>query len=122
MPNVDDLGNPYRSPASVCGATPTQNVGNLLDSGWLYRKVQLPTPINATIEYNGRGLGCESVLIDGKLVARKTSLLWFVPHFDFVVPTKSGDVVASIDVRVTPWITLSQFVITIEGEEVYAET
>ncbi len=118
---LDHLENPYRSPTADCGPVLTQHAGTLIDSGWLYRKVQLPHPFNTTIEYNGRGFGFESVLVDGQIVARQTSLLWYVPHFDFVVPTKSGDLAGSIDVRVAPWLTLSHIVVRIEGKEVYAE-
>lgn len=74
-----------------------------------------------TIEYNGRGFGFETVLVDGKIASRETSLYWYVPHFDFVVPADSGELAASIDVRISPWFTLSHIVIRIEGKDVYSE-
>jgi hypothetical protein len=112
MSNIEDNCNPYRSPAKV---------GYLIESGWLYRKIQLPTPLSATVEYSGRGVGFESVRIDGLIVARKTNLLWFVPHFDFVVSTPCGDLAGAIDVRVAPWFTISRFSLAIDGKEVYSE-
>jgi hypothetical protein len=119
---IDHVNNPYRSPTADCAVTPAEHVGTLIDRALLYRKVKLPSPIDATIEYYGRGLGYESILIDGRLAIRKTSWLWFVPHFDFVVATKSGDLAGSIDVRVAPWLMISRFQITIEGKVVYAES
>jgi hypothetical protein len=118
----DQIENPYQSPRAAGGPIVAQPAGILIDRGWLYRKVQLSDPFNATIEYNGRGFGFETVLVDGRIVARPISLLWFAPHIDFVAPTKFGDLAGSIDVRVTPWFALSRIVLTIEGQVVYAET
>lgn len=36
-----------------------------------------------TLEYNGKGMGYESVLIEGQEVCRLPSHSWFVPRFDF---------------------------------------
>ncbi len=83
--------------------------------------MHFPDPINAVIEYDGRGIGFETVKVNGVTIARKCSLFWFVPHFEFAFQSKSGIVQASIDVRVTPWFTLSRFVIRVENMEVYAE-
>lgn len=113
-----DHDNPYRSPRETISS---QHIGIVVGRGWLYRKVRLPEPVDATIEYSGRGFGFETVRVDGEIVARKMSLLWFVPHFDFSFRTKSGMLQASIDVRVAPWFVLSSIVIQVEGTVVYAE-
>ncbi len=57
--------NPYRSPADDLPLASQPSEGKLVARGWLYRKIEVPAPINATIEYNGRGLGYESVSVNG---------------------------------------------------------
>ena len=51
--------------------------------------VQLPCG-HYTVEYSGYGLGYESVLVDGQIVARQISWLRMVPRFEFAVGPHTG--------------------------------
>ncbi len=112
--------NPYRSPESSGRSNPLR-FGQLVASGWLYRKVQLLEPFNVVIEYNGRGIGCERVLVNSVVVAKRASWLWFAPRFEFVLSTKLGELPAIVEVRVWPWFALYRITIRVGGIEVYVE-
>jgi hypothetical protein len=93
-------------------------VTRLLKASWLRRVIEVSTPQGlAVVEYNGRGIGYESVLIDGKVARRVWSGPWFVPHFDFEVLGRP----ASVDVRVWPWLGIRDLVLQIDGKAIYAE-
>jgi hypothetical protein len=85
---------------------------------WLWRVLDVVTPQgNYIVEYNGRGIGIETVYVNVELAARRTSFLWFVPSFRFQL----GEYVAVLDVRVWPWLTLREMSLRIEGGLVYDE-
>jgi hypothetical protein len=89
----------------------------LIEQSWLRRVLEVHTAEELfLIEYNGRGLGYESVLVNGVKVAAKSSL-WFVPLFEFLL----RDRLAVIEVRVWPWLTVRSFHLIVSGEELYGE-
>src|SRR5438874_11715125 len=89
----------------------------LLRSSWLKRVLQLETQEGTyEIVYSGRGLGFESVYVNGRL-AERGSALWFVPLFVFPLGSQLG----AVEVRVWPWLTIRSFHLLVEDEEVYKE-
>lgn len=92
-------------------------LASLTKKGWLCRRLQFPLPDGLhTVEYDGKGLGYERVIVDGETIHQR-SLFWFVPRFDFTIGRWDGE----IEVRVWPWLTLRSLVIRIEGHVIYAE-
>jgi hypothetical protein len=90
----------------------------LLRSSWLRRAFLVETPLRTfEVEYNGRGMGYESVLVDGVLAAREGAIIWFAPRFDFYVGTWP----AALEVRVWPWFVLRSLALWVDGELVYSE-
>lgn len=86
--------------------------------GWLRRELELSTPEKAyRVVYDGRGLGFETVYVDGELAWRGTGNAWFYPRFFFYV----GDLPASLDVRVWPWLGVRAVTLRVRGEVVYRE-
>jgi hypothetical protein len=101
---------PFTPPQSVVPAV------TVVETGWLRRVFRVVTPEGCyLVEYNGRGLGYESVLVDGVLVKRLTSLYWFVPRFWF----KLGPRNCLMKVRVSPWLSLHSVEIWIDGRCVF---
>lgn len=70
-----------------------------------------------TVNYNGRGIGYEKVLVDGEVRWRHASYLWFVPRFPFRI----GDHEALIEVRVWPWFGLQMFRLKVDDQVLYEE-
>jgi len=104
-----------------CEARHDVDACSLAGRGWLYRKIILGPPANVTIEYDGCGLGYESERVNGQVVAQGMSWFWFVPRFDFTLPTKAGLANATMAIRVWPWFALRHVSLRIDGKEVYAE-
>jgi hypothetical protein len=125
---TDDLANdnPYRA-AAPGDVTSRRDVelfrceATLVARGWLYRKIELAAPLNVTIEYNGRTIGWESVSVNGRVAVRSISVFWFSPHFEFTISSDCGDFDAALEVSVALWFTLSEFVLSVAGREVYRE-
>jgi hypothetical protein len=91
---------------------------SLDEKGWLYRALEVATPEGTyRITYSGRGLGHESVTVNGKLAAAKRSRLWFVPEFSFPVGTMQG----LLKVKVWPWLAIRSLQLIVGGELVYSE-
>ena len=87
-------------------------------SSWLQRSFHVVTPEqHHMLRYHGRGIGWEGVFVDDVLVARETSLAWFVPRFDF----RLGECSGVIEVRVWPWLTIRSFRLSIDGVLLYEE-
>ena len=90
----------------------------LVKKGWLYRSIRLNTTNGShEVMYYGRGEGCECVLVDGEVVAKKKSVLWYAPEFRFRV----GSMEVVVNVRVWPWFMIRKFWIEVNGKKVYAE-
>ena len=94
---------------------------SLIESTWLRRLIRLRQPIDVNIEYNGRGIGSEAVLVNGLVVSRRTSLLWFTPRFEFVIDSPEGPIAAAVEVRVWPWLQIRKIRFTVQGDCVYSE-
>src|SRR5262245_5176438 len=87
-------------------------------SSWLRRVFDGGTPEGRVrVEYNGRGIGHESVFVDGARAREVTSFFWFVPRFDFLLGRRPG----VIEVRVWPWLTVRSFRLWVDGVCVYSE-
>ena len=88
------------------------------EKGWLYRALEVATPEGTyRVTYNGRGLGHESVTVNGAFAAGQMSVLWFIPEFSFSV----GSMRALVKVKVWPWLAIRRFELVINGESVYYE-
>jgi hypothetical protein len=79
-------------------------------------EVRLPDGIHL-VEYVGSGFGYELVRVRPGGTIRKTSLLWFVPRFEFDV----GGSPAVVEVRVAPWLAIWSFSLSINEIVVYDE-
>jgi len=102
---VDDAGKPIM-------------VADLAAASWLVRKFVVHLPRGqSTIEYYGRGVGFESVFVDGFQVKSETSLWWFVPEFRFRVRGYR----AKVKVRVWPWLAIKSFELWVDGRLLYHE-
>src|SRR5215204_499426 len=90
----------------------------LEDKGWLYRAFEVTTHEGTyRVTYNGRGLGHESVTVNGKFVAGQTSAIWFIPEFSFSL----GSIQTLLKVKVWPWFAIRSLELIIDGEPVYSE-
>jgi hypothetical protein len=69
------------------------------------------------LSYDGRGMGYESVVIDGLVVQKKRSWLWYVPRFDFAIDSLPG----VIEVRVGPWFSIRAIRLKISGQVLFEE-
>lgn len=94
----------------------------LIERTWLKRVFEVTLDDSGQrpykVVYHGRGIGYEAISVDGAIVSRHTSLLWFVPHFPFRI----GGQDATIDVRVWPWFAIRSFRLSIDGETLYSES
>ena len=92
-------------------------LARLIRRGWLYRCIEVDLPDGPhVVEYNGRGIGSEKVVIDGRTI-RRTSHLWFVPRFYFTL----GGRPSVVEVRVWPWLGLESLVLRVDDKVIYAE-
>jgi hypothetical protein len=88
------------------------------EKGWLYRALEVSTPEGTyRVNYNGRGLGHESVTVNGEFAAGRTSAIWFIPEFSFSV----GSQQALVKVKVWPWFAIRSLELLVGGELVYSE-
>jgi hypothetical protein len=107
-------------------AAPQQGTwrAQLTESRWLRRRLHVTTPAGAfDVEYNGAGLGYESVLVDGRTVAKIGSKGKMVPRFDFEV----GPYKTIVQIRVPGWgqyfpfFRLRAFSLEVDGRVLYSE-
>ena len=103
--------------AAVGQRGPVLMSATLIRRGWLLRGVEVSTSDGVHfVEYNGRGIGYEQVLVDG-VVIRKRSWYWFVPRFEFKLGGRSG----VVEVRVWAWLSLRSLVLRVGDRIAYAE-
>jgi hypothetical protein len=69
------------------------------------------------VKYGGRGIGHETVYVDGIPVSSSISLFWFTPRFEFSV----GGQKAVLKVRISPWLTVQSLQLFIGDSLEYAE-
>ena len=85
---------------------------------WLRRRLRVDTPDGPfVVEYSGRGIGSESVWINGTRIRGRGDGLWFAPLFEFPL----GSVPAAVEVRVWPWLAIRSFHLVVGGEVLYGE-
>jgi len=90
----------------------------VVQQAWLKRAYKVETDEGSfLIEYNGRGIGYETVRVNGEVVSRPRSWFWFVPHFDFFV----GSMVAAIDVKIGITLSIKAITLSIDSKEVFHE-
>jgi uncharacterized protein (TIGR02996 family) len=90
----------------------------LYEQSWLGAVVHLEAGGQLlAIEYDGRGIGYESVYVNGRLAVETGGHLWFVPRFEF----EHGPLRVAVEVRVWPWLTLRSFRLFVNDKEVTLE-
>lgn len=90
----------------------------LIEKKWLYRRFEVLTPHGVTeVIYDGRGIGYESVLIEGQPILSKTSVWWYIPEFSFNVGEYSGE----ISVRVWAWLSIKSLSLQVDNQILYSE-
>lgn len=90
----------------------------LIKKSWLKRHLSVQTQTGTyEVTYDGRGMGYESVLVDGHIAKVMHSYLWYAPEFRFQI----SDLPCIIKVRVWPWLTIRSFTLEIAGTVVYKE-
>lgn len=93
-------------------------IANLIEKKWLWRTFHVVTDEGVfEVVYNGKGTGFEEVLVNGEIVNRTTSWLWYVPEFEFVI----GNVKSKIKVKVSPLLQISSFDLSVNEKIVYSE-
>ncbi len=121
------MTNPYRSPEGLTGGE-GGHVGGLLPGaratlvgrGLLYRRLVVEAPLEITLEFNGRSLA-DRVLVNQRVVARRTSWWRIAPRLAFTLPVGAELVNGLVEIRVWPWLALRGFRVTIAERVVYAE-
>jgi hypothetical protein len=119
-----DCFDASRNYCSRCAgiARPAIISGNKYDAalvarGWLYRALDVTTPRGVfRIIYDGKGMGYESVMVDGKIASRRSGA-WFVPEFIFMIDALP----ARVCVQVRPWLAIRSFSLEVDGQTIYRE-
>jgi hypothetical protein len=83
--------------------------------------VRLTGGVVGVVEYDGRGVGSETVRVDGWVVVRKGSFGGYCPRFDFTLPSTGGAVPACLEVRVSLWLAITALRLTVGETVVHAE-
>ena len=90
--------------------------------GFAYRRISLTGDIVGTLEYAGRTLGYEAVLLDGKEIGRISGNgPAFPTPIEFTIPLASGDLPARIDIKTRFVLFIGAFRLLIEDRVVYSE-
>jgi hypothetical protein len=83
-----------------------------------YRCFDVATPEGSfVVEYYGKGMGNELVVVDGQVVGRGRSTWWFAPHFRLRI----GSTDAVLMVRFWPWLTVRWLRLIVGGQIIYFE-
>lgn len=84
----------------------------VVERGWLRRLVLIDAPSGRfTLEYDGRGMGHESIYVNGELAARDVGTIWFVPRFEFSM----GPHRVEVKIRCWPWFKIRRLTVTVDG-------
>lgn len=93
-------------------------LANLIEKRRLTRDLSVITTDGVfDVKYNGKGMGYEEVLVDGKTAKRTISFWWYVPRFEFNI----GNQNAVVNVGVSPLLKIKRFNLEINGETIYSE-
>ena len=85
---------------------------------WLKRTLRIE--INKYIfnlEYNGRGLGKEEVMLNGVSLNRQSSITWFAPTFEI----KNNNDTFKVEIRVWPWLSIRSMYVFLNNDIIYKE-
>lgn len=120
---MDNDQNPFASPAPTSPADrpPTTGDAKLLKAGYLFRRIQLPAPSEAIIEYSGRGFGYDVVRVNGHVVAWDWKWVWFVHRFDFTAPLEAEPKPAVLTVEVGYTLKITRLTIEVDDRLLYEE-
>jgi hypothetical protein len=117
--------NPYESPRVTTTSTLEPHpelVGTLARRRWAYRKIEVRGRFDAVIEYDGRGMGYETVLLNGLPVARVTSTgITFRSPIDFEIPVGNASHHARIEIRTAFALFVRASRLLIDGQLVFQE-
>ena len=122
--------NPYASPLADSRGepeySPVEFSAQLLSRGWLRRRLAVSGPCPSIVEYNGRGIGYESVHVNGALAVRvrgdwrqPRDWFWLQPRLEFDLPGNRQRKRCCIEVRGI--YRLSAFRLTVDGQVLYSE-
>jgi len=117
-----------RPTCSMCGAAVNAVARRCLSCGEpfvsLVRRSRMRRTIAVTlpeghyvVEYDGTGVGYETVQVRPGTSVRKLSLTWFVPRFEFDVGGHTG----IIEIKVALWFAVRSFDFRIDDILVYSE-
>jgi len=127
---MNDESNPYRSPS------PSDGPPLLVSTNWdslqvtvlkrslAYRRLRITGAIEAIVQYNGRGFGWESVVVNDQLALRAPNMHLnpfssLVPHLAFDILASGVRIPATIDVRGI--VFLRAFRLSMGNRVVYSE-
>ncbi|HZN35056.1 MAG TPA: hypothetical protein VFB80_14605 [Pirellulaceae bacterium] len=122
--------NPYASPLAQSRGepefSPVEFSAQLLSRGWMRRRFAVSGPCPCIVDYNGRGIGYESVLVNGALAVRihgdwrkLSDWIWLQPRLDFDLFGSTMRKRACIEARGI--LRLSAFRLTVDGKVLYSE-
>ena len=120
--------NPYVSPRASSFEGPhghsEEIFARVLRRRWLVRRLALFGRSDAVIEYNGRGLGHETIRVNGQIAKRvwaRWSQTYFTPCLEFQIPVGTRHLNARVEVK-TAWLAfLGGFRLVVCEEVVYSE-
>lgn len=123
--------NPYASPQFPCRDEPVyldaEYAVVLQARGWAYRRLLVSGPCPCVVEYDGRGIGYESVYVNGELATRVQSrLASFAPRLDFFLSVATEEPLrespsARIEVETTWLMFIGSLRLIVGNRVVYAE-
>ena len=117
--------NPYASPQVPWSEepvfSPAEYSVHVISRSWLYRRLSVSGPCPCVIEYNGRGLGYETVLLNGVVVTRARGKgMRFAPRLEFELPGV-GLQRARIEVKTTWLLFIGGLRLIVGDRTVYSE-
>jgi hypothetical protein len=117
------LSNPYEPPRTVDDSAGSYgDFAKLLQRGFLFRRIALTRPVEATFQYNGWNF-LQRIHINEQLVWKRVS--WVVIHrsASFQLPASIDPRQAACEVRIvfTRGLLIHRFTLLMEGTIVYDE-
>jgi hypothetical protein len=97
----------------------------LAKKSWFLRVLDVTTTHGKfTVEYNGRGFFYESVLVNGKLAARRSGLGKMSHRYDFAVGPSAAVLTVLVPVwgEVIPFCHFRVFSLDLDGQRIYEES
>lgn len=119
--------NPYAAPETfgieLPFYSPAEHVVCAVSRSWLYRWISFLGPTPLEIVYQGRSLGYESVVVNGRVLGRSSARVfaYVAPRIDFELGGHGRNYRASIEVRTSLWPDLRLFRLVIDDRVAYSE-